>query len=488
MLSIAPNFDLLLEACIAEETAKTIVSFDIGMAITLDRSPIKTPGATANKKGSPDDILREAEVMLSAHRFGIWMACPFGDNVNNPDMRCKARLDLACFARKDEGAFAKIMSRMIPHMGAHIRAYHYLCFQAQTGYRGSEQITLDEVAEVITSVIQQGWLKPAPRSDYDKYLSGGNLHLIADDFKGKGRLRALWDITGYALQEGTWTKPTTVEMYFYQLAAFWSMTAPKELPTLPGIGGDGILYHQFDTPSIFWNSKHIEGLKVKKVILDEEDKNMSKSNKIVPKAVSKAPVITKQPWDPVLGDSVHAYAWWSLSTQETVAIINDQKTRSSKRPASQIAESPPAPKRIAAPKGSVAKTPTTSSKTGADPPSIKETSKAKSAEILAPVVPTVGANLGIPLPEMTGPPEPQQSPPIEHRGNAGVREASQARAKKTMKGSTMRHPNAPTPLGKGTPPVPPVEAVGTYPTTYGTDKAVASQHQAQTAVSKEIYS
>ena len=132
---------------------------------------------------------------------------------------------------------------------------------------------------------------------------------------------------------------------------------------------------------------------------------MSTSNKIVPRAVSKAPVITQQPWDPVLGDSVHAYAWWSLSKEETLAIINDQKTRSSKRPASQIAEPPPVPKRISAPKGSVAKTPTTSSKTGADPPSPKETIKAKSAAIIAPAVPAVGTDLGIPLPELTGPPD-----------------------------------------------------------------------------------
>ena len=107
-------------------------------------------------------------------------------------------------------------------------------------------------------IIQQGWLTPKARDDYDKYLSGGNLHLITDDFKGKGRLRALWDITGYALQEGTWTNPTTVEMYRYQLAAFWSMKAPKELPTLPGIGGVGTYYIQFDPPSIFWNLKYIE--------------------------------------------------------------------------------------------------------------------------------------------------------------------------------------------------------------------------------------
>ena len=137
------------------------------------------------------------------------------------------------------------------------------------------------------------------------------------------------------------------------------------------------MYISFDTPSLFWNSKYIESLKVRRIIHDDEDKGTSTSNKIVPKAVSKAPVIMQQPWDPVLGDSVHAYAWWTLSREETVAIINEQKSRSSKRPASQIAESPPAPKRTSVPKGSVAKTPTTSSKTGADPPP-KEAAKAKS--------------------------------------------------------------------------------------------------------------
>ena len=37
MMSIAPNFDLQLEACTAEETAKTIVAFDLGKSITMDR-------------------------------------------------------------------------------------------------------------------------------------------------------------------------------------------------------------------------------------------------------------------------------------------------------------------------------------------------------------------------------------------------------------------------------------------------------------------
>ena len=122
------------------------------------------------------------------------------------------------------------------------------------------------------------------------------------------------------------------------------MNAPKALPTLPGIGGDGTLYQQFDTPNIFWNSKYIESLSVKRIVLEEEDKGDATSNKMVPKAVSKAPVITKQPWDPVLGDSVHAFAWWTLSKEETIAVIKEQEGRTVKRPAPQLAE-PPLPLR-----------------------------------------------------------------------------------------------------------------------------------------------
>ena len=95
------------------------------------------------------------------------------------------------------------------------------------------------------------------------------------------------------------------------------MSAPKALPTLPGIGGDGVLYQQFESPSVFWNSKYIESLNVKRIVLDEEeDKRVTTATTLMPKAVSKAPVITQQPWDPVLGDSVHAFAWWTLSKGE----------------------------------------------------------------------------------------------------------------------------------------------------------------------------
>ena len=198
------------------------------------------------------------------------------------------------------------------------------------------------------------------------YLSGGNLHKIAEGFKGKGRLRALWDITGYALHAGTWTNPPTVEMHLYQMATFWSMKAPIVLPTLPGIGGEGTPYHQFDTPDIFWNSKYIEDLNVKRIVLEEEDTGESTPSKIMPKAVSKAPVITNQPWDPVLGDSPHAFAWWTLSKEETIAVIREQKGKTVSRPTPQI-PGPPL----------VVKTPTTSSKKGVYPPPSKETFKAK---------------------------------------------------------------------------------------------------------------
>ena len=169
----------------------------------------------------------------------------------------------------------------------------------------------------------------------------------------------------------------------------------------------------------------------------------------------------------------------TLSKAETVAVIKEQEGRSLKRPASQIAEQPPASKRIQSPKGSVVKTPTTSSKTGVDtpPPNPKETIKAKTAAIKAPVVPK-GPDPVIPLPELTGPPAPQQSP-IEYKGNAGIREPSQVRGKRPSKGQGLRFPHAATAvLGKGTPSIPPEEAVGAYRTD-STDRSIVPQSQDQ---------
>ena len=206
MMSIAPNFDLLLEACTAEDIAKTIVMSDIGVRVTLDRSLIRTPGSTGNKKGTPDAVREQVDIMLTSKRCGIWQSEPVGEEINTPDLRCRARMHLGEHARRNENSLAKLMSKIIPHMGANIRAYRFLCFQTQLGYRPNDPITLEEVSEVIPMIIEQGWLKPRPRGDYEEYLSGGNLHKI-ESLKGKSKLRALWDITGYALQANM-DKPT----------------------------------------------------------------------------------------------------------------------------------------------------------------------------------------------------------------------------------------------------------------------------------------
>ena len=107
MMSIAPNFDLLLEASTAEDIAKTIVKSDIGVRVTLDRSLIKTPGSTGNRKGTPDDVRNQVDVMLTSKRFGIWKSQPVGEEVNTPDLRCRARMELGKHARRNENSLAK---------------------------------------------------------------------------------------------------------------------------------------------------------------------------------------------------------------------------------------------------------------------------------------------------------------------------------------------------------------------------------------------
>ena len=316
MMSIAPNFDLLLEIEVAEEVAKAIVAYGHGAVITYECNPVRPPGRRLRGgDATPEKMSKEIQQMLTSPRFGSWMSTAELGSKDDSDQRARSRMDLACLERSDENVLAEPMSRMIPHMGAHIRAYHFLCFQTQLGHRSNDPITMTEIEEVIPMVIQQGWNKPEKPDDYEKYLSGGNLHLITNDFRGKGRLKALWDITSYALQRGTWSNPQTTEMYLQQMAAFWSLKAPKELPTLPGIGSVGLRIKRFDTPTILRNSKCIESLQVKRITLDLDEKEPIEPPKIVPKAVSKAPVITQQPWDPILGDSEHAYAWWTLTPE-----------------------------------------------------------------------------------------------------------------------------------------------------------------------------
>ena len=56
-------------------------------------------------------------------------------------------------------------------------------------------------------IVKRKWVKLAPRETHAKYLQGGNMRLLTEDFRGRDRPKAQGDITGYAPQEGTWTVP-----------------------------------------------------------------------------------------------------------------------------------------------------------------------------------------------------------------------------------------------------------------------------------------
>ena len=82
--------------------------------------------------------------------------------------------------------------------------------------------------------------------------AGGDLHAILGSFKGKKRLRVLWDVTGYEVAKASWSEPKTKEEYFKTLAVFWSMDAPTVLPSLPGIGCDPARISSITFPDTMW--------------------------------------------------------------------------------------------------------------------------------------------------------------------------------------------------------------------------------------------
>ena len=344
---------------------------------------------------------------------------------------------------------------VVAHTGANLRAYHFLCFQTQLGYRENEPITLTAVSDVIPSVIELGWVNPAPRETYSKYLDG-DMNVIADDMRGKKTER----IMGY---HRVCSSERSVDLSHNNgdvsptMAAFWSMLAPKELPTLPGIGGDGRLYQRFGSPKMFWNSNYIETLQVRQIILDEVE-SMPVKAPIILKVVSKAPVIRQEPWDPILGDSVHACAWWTLTNDEVTAVIEDQKKQSTKRPASQMIEATPIAKAPPNPKASAAERSGTTSKSLAVPP--EETQNAKAPIVKAPATQLRTDEPQLPAIEVPLPKKSHQLPPVEFRGNAGIREQSETRGRRPTAGSGRRVPLAAAVLGKCAP-MPPPTAVGT---------------------------
>ena len=165
-------------------------------------------------------------------------------------------------------------------------------------------------------------------------------------------------------------------------------------------------------------------------------------------------------WDPILGDSVHAYAWWTLTQDELTSEIEEQR-KSAKRPASQISGPPPVAKGPPAPKRGDEQTTGTTPKTSSVSAEIP---KAKAPIIKAPSLPKGIENLQFPTVELP-PPKGPQPPPVTFKGNAGIREPSSARGRKPGSGSGGRIPMASAvALGRGTPSAPPPSAVGSAAT------------------------
>ena len=108
-------------------------------------------------------------------------------------------------------------------MGANLRAYQYLRNQEILGMRKVEKITLLEVKEALDQIVEWKWFNPMSLSNYEKYIPpcGGDLNQITVDFKGRKRLKILWDVSGYEVSMASWKEPKTMEHYLKILAVFW---------------------------------------------------------------------------------------------------------------------------------------------------------------------------------------------------------------------------------------------------------------------------
>ena len=177
---------------------------------------------------------------------------------------------------------------------------------------------------------------------------------ITKGFKGKSRLRALWDITGYALQGGTWTNPPTVEMYLYQMATFWSMKAPTS-PSYAPWNRRG-----WSPISTVRDTLHLLELEIyrgpecerESFLMRKRTKVGQPQTSIVPKAVSKVPVIYTSALGSGIGrlcscicmvDSFKEMRQFQSSRSRRVGLRSGQHLR--------LLSQPPASKRTQSPKG-----------------------------------------------------------------------------------------------------------------------------------------
>ena len=349
------------------------------------------------------------------------------------------------------------MAVLNTQMGANLRAYHYLRNQELLGMKPVEKITLLQVKEVIDKVVDSKWLNPPAITEYMKYLpsADGNLHAILDKFKGKKRLRVLWDVTGYEVARGSWSKPKTKEEYFKTLAVFWSMDAPLTLPSLPGVGCDPVKVGSITFPDTMWEKDDRIGCNYTPMTTEELAEPATPRR---PSLVRNTPDVGQESWHSILSHSEHAYGWWMLSPDEQKIVIEQVKDRSERTATSRLAA--PKAKSLTAVKKEKppAKPKGTTPKSAAN--IVKAPAKATSEAILsAPGQPALVPMQGLVSKELKNPP-PQS---VQH-SSAGIRVQSNPRGKSEGGGllSYINRGRLPS-MGQGTPSIAPDQAKGAVP-------------------------
>ena len=195
---------------------------------------IKPPGGDMPKNvGTPDwnvHVRSEVSTVFSYEPFRKWTSVTVEQT---QEQRRIDRDGVARILKSTEHSLFGHMAMLTTQMGANLRAYHFLRNQEFLGMKPVKKITLLQVKELIDQIVEWKWVNPAPISSYSKYLpsAGGDMAAILNDFRGRKRLKVLWDVTGYEVAKASWSRPRTKEEYFKTLAVFWSMNAPVMLPS-----------------------------------------------------------------------------------------------------------------------------------------------------------------------------------------------------------------------------------------------------------------
>ena len=403
-MALAPNMDLLMSCKDAERVAQTIAHWNCGKPRTEKLELIHPPGGNMSPKdvGTSDwnvHVQKEAQMVFRYKSFRHWTSTTVR---YNQEQRRVDREGVVNLLKATENSLFTHMAILTTQMGANLRAYHYLRNQELVGMKSVEKITLLQVKEVIDKVVDSKWLDPAAISAYLKYLpsAGGDLKAITEDFKGRKRLRVLWDVTGYEVAMASWSKPKTKEEYFKTLAVFWSMDAPVVLPTLPGIGSSPANIGSITFPSAMWEKDDRIGCQYTPMTAEELAEPVTPRR---PSLVRKTPDVGQELWHRVLSNSEHAYGWWMLSPDELNIVIEEIKDRAEKTATSRIAGPKPKQQTVVKkekptpkPKGTTSK----SGSSGATPPA-----KPKSAAIVtSPIQPIQVPLQGLISKELKSPP------------------------------------------------------------------------------------